>query len=171
MVTSGVLVKSVSSQRSSSSSLCSLAQKHLLASSSSLVQRRSRATMGARPLPPWLHLPRRRPSSPRAGTSRSHLPAARPCELPSLCNHQLQVGHGIFVFRSAQHPQLGTLSPLAMPPAQRHTPPLAQPPPFLAPPAARASMAMATPLSALRTLSVAMADLHSPLVGAGPPLV
>ena len=34
--------------------------------------------------PPWLHLPRRRPSSPRAGSSRSHLPAARPCELPSM---------------------------------------------------------------------------------------
>jgi hypothetical protein len=41
-------------------------------------------------------------------SSRSHIPAARPCELPSLCNQHLQVGHGIFVFPSAQPPQLGT---------------------------------------------------------------
>ena len=45
-------------------------------------------------------------------------------------------------------------------------PPLARRP-LSVPPAAGASMAMATPLDALLTLSVAMADLHSPLVGAG----
>jgi hypothetical protein len=63
--------------------------------------------MGAQPLPLGF-TSLGGPSSPSAGSSRSHLLAARPCELPSLYNRHLQVGHGIFVFPSAQPPQLGT---------------------------------------------------------------
>jgi hypothetical protein len=134
--------------------------------------------------------PYRDGEQPRTPCRQEVAPAGAPCPPPrrvlccsaqpwwprTLCSHLLCPAPSLFLFHIGQSAPLPPSPFFPMAEAElSHGAPCTVPcshigsaPPLSCTPAARASMAVATPLGALLTLSVAMADLHSTLVGAGP---